>query len=80
MGGDISNLEVVKKICQILKKDPQQWIEFVKDRPGHDRRYAVNWRKINHQLGWKPRFNFKTYLKKTVRWYQENVDWWKPSV
>jgi len=78
MTKDISNLEVIKKVCQIMKKDFQKSVEFVKDRPGHDRRYAVDWRKINKELGWKPRYNFDTYLKKTIDWYKKNVDWWKP--
>lgn len=78
MTNDISNLEVIKKVCQIMKKDFQKSVEFVKDRPGHDRRYAVDWRRIKQQLGWKPKYNFDTYLKKTIDWYRKNVDWWKP--
>jgi len=52
-------------------------IEFVKDRPGHDRRYAIDWSKINKELGWKPEYNFDEYLKITVDWYKNNQDWWK---
>jgi len=78
MTKDISNLEKVREICRVLKKNPKEWIEFVKDRPGHDRRYAVDWRKINKELGWKPKYSFETYLRKTIDWYKENVDWWKP--
>ncbi|MDP3940829.1 MAG: dTDP-glucose 4,6-dehydratase [bacterium] len=72
----ISNIEVVKKILRLLGKDDAM-IEYVKDRPGHDRRYAVDWTKINRELGWKPEHNFDEWLGKTVTWYKENVFWWK---
>lgn len=77
MTKDISNLEVIKKICRLMGKNPDEWIEFVKDRPGHDRRYAVDWRKIKRELGWKPKYNFDQWLKKTVEWYTTNQGWWK---
>lgn len=73
---DINNLEIVKKILKIMGKN-EDFIEFVKDRPGHDRRYAIDWSKINHQLGWKPEHNFDEYLKITIDWYQKNQNWWK---
>jgi len=73
-----SNLEVIKKICKIMKKDFENSVEFVKDRPAHDRRYAVDWGKIRRKLGWKPKYDFDTWLEKTVKWYQENEWWWKP--
>ena len=78
MTDDISNLEVVKKICRILKKQPKDWIEFVKDRPGHDRRYTVNWQKIKRELGWRPKYGFDVWLKKTIDWYVQNKNWWQP--
>lgn len=53
------------------------WIQFVKDRPGHDRKYAINWSKINKELDWQPKYNFDEALAKTVQWYTENKDWWK---
>ena len=77
MTDDISNLEVVKKICRILKKQPKDWIEFVKDRPGHDRRYTVNWQKIKRELGWRPKYDFDVWLEKTINWYIKNQSWWK---
>ena len=52
-------------------------IEFVKDRPGHDRRYAIDWSKINKELGWKPEHDFNEYLKLTIDWYKNNKEWWK---
>lgn len=72
---DINNLEVVKKIISLLGKDESS-IEFVKDRPGHDRRYAIDWSKIHHELGWEPLHNFDEWLAKTVEWYKEHKDWW----
>ena len=73
---DISNLDVIKKILKILEKN-EDMIEFVKDRPGHDRRYAVDWSKIEKELGWKPLHSFDEWLKKTVEWYKNNEEWWK---
>ena len=73
---DISNIDIIKKILKIMGKEESQ-IEFVKDRLGHDRRYAIDWSKINKELGWKPEYNFDEYLKITVDWYKNNQDWWK---
>ena len=73
---DINNLEVIRKILKLLGKDEES-IEFVKDRPGHDRRYAVDWSKIKNELGWEPMHGFDEWLSKTVEWYRENSDWWK---
>jgi dTDP-glucose 4,6-dehydratase len=73
---DIPNIEVVRKILKIMGKD-ESYIEYVKDRPGHDRRYAIDWSKINRKLGWKPEVDFDTGLKLTVDWYLKNQDWWK---
>ena len=73
---DINNLQVVKKILKIMNKE-ENAIELVKDRPGHDRRYAIDWSKINRELGWKPEHNFDEYLKLTVDWYLKNQDWWR---
>ncbi len=73
---DISNLQVVKKILQIMGKD-ESFIEFVKDRPGHDRKYAIDWSKIKSELGWHPQADFASYLKMTIDWYKNNQRWWK---
>ncbi len=72
---DISNLEVVKKILKLLGKD-ESWLVFVADRPGHDRKYAVDWSKIKNELGWQPQSDFDSLLEKTVNWYKENKNWW----
>lgn len=72
---DINNLDVVKKILGIMGKD-ETMIEYVKDRPGHDRRYAIDWKKINTELGWKPLFGFDDWIIKTIEWYKTNQEWW----
>lgn len=72
-----SNIEVVKLILKYLNK-PESLITFVQDRPGHDRRYALDSRKIRKQLGWKPQHRFNYWLKEVVRWYQDNEWWWRP--
>jgi dTDP-glucose 4,6-dehydratase len=73
---DINNLSVIKKIIKLLGKTEDS-IEFVKDRPGHDRRYAVDWSKIKNELGWQPQGDFDELLAKTVEWYKTNENWWK---
>jgi len=78
-----ANIGVVKTICQILdevkpRADGQSYakqITFVKDRPGHDRRYAIDARKIERELGWRPAETFDTGIKKTVQWYLDNPIW-----
>lgn len=73
---DINNLTIVRKIIKILNAS-EELIEFVKDRPGHDRKYAIDWSKIKNELGWKPLYDFDAWLEKTVQWYKENSKWWK---
>lgn len=74
---DINNLGVAIKLLKIFKKD-EKYLKFVKDRPGHDRRYAVDWTKIKKELSWQPKYDFNEWLVKTVEWYQENTWWWRP--
>jgi dTDP-glucose 4,6-dehydratase len=69
------NIEVVKIILKALGK-PESLIAFVKDRPGHDRRYAIDGSKIESELGWQPRHTFGSGIAETIRWYQSNTDWW----
>ncbi|NMC51809.1 dTDP-glucose 4,6-dehydratase [Candidatus Kuenenbacteria bacterium] len=76
MNDDVNNLEIVRKILAILGKG-EEYIEFVKDRPGHDRRYAIDWSKAKSELGYEPRFGLDEYLRKTVEWYKNNEWWWK---
>lgn len=82
-----TNLEVVQTICDLLEEltlekpkgvmNYRDLITFVKDRPGHDARYAIDASKIEFELGWVPEENFKTGIRKTVQWYLDNVDWWE---
>ena len=73
---EMQNIEIVKLILEILGK-PESLIEFVADRPGHDRRYAIDSSKIQNELGWKPEFSFEQAIRKTVEWYLENREWWE---
>jgi dTDP-glucose 4,6-dehydratase len=68
------NLNVVRSILQCLRK-PESLIQFVKDRPGHDRRYALDSSKIRRELGWTPQINFEDGIRKTIAWYQSNPAW-----
>ncbi len=77
MDEGISNLEVAKKICNFLGKSEDD-IELVKDRPGHDVKYAIDWSKIKDELGWQPQVDFEEGLRQTIEWYKEKEAWWKP--
>ena len=70
------NLQVVQTILKALDK-PESLIKYVKDRPGHDRRYAIDPTKIETELGWKPKYNFDTGIAQTIQLYLDNEDWWK---
>lgn len=72
---DIPNIEIIKKILKIMDKT-EDFVEYVKDRPGHDRRYAIDWSKTQQELGWAPEHKFEEYLEKTVNWYMSNQEWW----
>ncbi len=74
---DVNNIELSRKVLSILGLGEEK-IEFVPDRPGHDRRYALDWTKIKNELGWEPAENFDNRLAETVDWYKENSWWWKP--
>jgi dTDP-glucose 4,6-dehydratase len=84
--GERANLDVVAGICALLDEmQPRSphlphasLINFVADRPGHDRRYAIDASKIRRELGWRPRHNFETGLRDTVSWYLDNRWWWEP--
>ena len=88
IGGDNerTNLDIAKTICEIMDKHSDdgfhhaELIEFVVDRPGHDRRYAVNANKIEADLGWTPSMKFNEGFEQTVIWYLENEAWWSPLI
>jgi dTDP-glucose 4,6-dehydratase len=73
------NLDVAKRILQSLAK-PESLLAFVKDRPGHDRRYAMDSSKIEDELRWRPRMSFEEGLVETISWYQQHADWWQRIV
>lgn len=73
---ELSNLELAKMLLRILGR-PESLLTFVKDRPGHDWRYAIDSSRIQTELGWKPRYPLEKGLKQTIEWYQENQAWWK---
>jgi dTDP-glucose 4,6-dehydratase len=78
---ELTNIEVVERICAILDElrpasaPHSRLITFVKDRPGHDRRYAMNTCKMQRELGWLPKESFETGIRKTVQWYLEHQEW-----
>ncbi len=76
IGGDceVRNLDLAKRILQLLDC-PENLIQFVKDRPGHDRRYAMDSSKLQRELGWRCALDFESGLRDTIRWYQENTTW-----
>lgn len=76
LDADVSNLEISKMIMAQMDVS-EDAIEYVKDRPGHDRRYAIDWTKINKELDWKPSVTLEEGLKRTIEWYKTNQDWWK---
>lgn len=73
---DVNNLELLKIIANLMHK-PDSMFEFVTDRPGHDLRYAVDWQKINQELGWSPQVTLEEGLQATITWYQEHQTWWR---
>ena len=87
IGGNnqVKNLDIVYQLCDLmaelageLPERPRELIAFVGDRPGHDRRYAMDISKIKRELGWSPAYNFETGLRQTVEWYLSHRDWWQP--
>ncbi|MNC32119.1 dTDP-glucose 4,6-dehydratase 2 [compost metagenome] len=70
-----TNMQIVNTVLQELGK-PDFLINYVKDRPGHDRRYGIDPTKIMNELGWKPKYSFETGIKETIQWYIKNREWW----
>ena len=76
---EMRNIDIVKLICKELGK-PESLITYVTDRKGHDMRYAIDPTKIHSELGWLPETKFEDGIKKTIKWYLENEDWWQPII
>jgi len=76
---EISNKTIVEKILELLGKS-NNLIEFVEDRPGHDKRYSIDSSKIQNRIGWKPKYEFEQALRETVEWYVNNQSWWEPLI
>ena len=76
---EIANKTIVEKILDILEKS-HDMIEYVRDRPGHDKRYSIDSSKIQKDIDWKPKYKFYNALKETVNWYLENQQWWEPLI
>jgi dTDP-glucose 4,6-dehydratase len=75
--GERSNIDVLENLLDLLGK-PDSLITYVKDRKGHDRRYAIDFTKAQDELGFKPEKPFEEWLKQTVEWFKQNEWWWKP--
>jgi dTDP-glucose 4,6-dehydratase len=83
---EVKNIDLVKMLCQLMDelsvdlpvKPAEDLITFVKDRPGHDRRYAIDATKIKTELGWQPSVTVEEGLRKTIQWYLDNQAWWRP--
>ncbi len=77
--GEKSNIDVLHAILEGMGKDPDDF-DWVKDRPGHDRRYAIDSTKLRRELGWRPKHtDFASGLAQTIKWYKDNEDWWRPA-
>ena len=77
--GEKSNIDVLHAILEGMGKDPDDF-DWVKDRPGHDRRYAIDSTKLRRELGWRPKHtDFASGLAQTIKWYEDNEDWWHPA-
>ena len=78
LGGEteLQNIDITKKILELMGKSGEM-IEYVKDRPGHDFRYAMDITKAKNELGWEPEVSFEDGLKKTIEWYKNNEEWWR---
>ncbi|MEX0919664.1 MAG: dTDP-glucose 4,6-dehydratase, partial [Candidatus Saccharimonadales bacterium] len=75
--GEKNNQQVIEMILELMGKDSSDY-EHVKDRPGHDMRYAIDASKLQSELGWQPKHDFKSGLEETIKWYEQNRDWWQP--
>jgi dTDP-glucose 4,6-dehydratase len=74
---EIANRVITETILREMNKPWDQFVNYVKDRPGHDRRYAIDASKIKHELGWTPKYRFEQAIKTTIQWYRDHESWWR---
>lgn len=74
--GEKNNIDVFQTILKLMGK-PEDWYDRVNDRPGHDRRYAIDWTKLRTELNWQPKLGWEGGIQATIDWYKQNEDWWK---
>ncbi len=74
---ELTNRQITETILREMNKPWDQYVTYVKDRPGHDRRYAIDAGKIKRELGWEPRHRFDTAIRTTIQWYRDNESWWR---
>jgi dTDP-glucose 4,6-dehydratase len=74
---EITNRKITETLIREMGKNWDDVVTYVKDRPGHDRRYAIDASKIKRELGWEPKHRFETAIKTTVQWFKDNQDWWR---
>jgi len=76
---EFTNLEIAQRVLDLMQR-PVSLIKHVSDRPGHDRRYSLNDKRIRSEIGWKPRHSFSSALKRTIHWYEKNEAWWRWAI
>jgi dTDP-glucose 4,6-dehydratase len=74
---EMTNRQITEIILREMNKPWDQFVKYVQDRPGHDRRYAIDASKIKNELGWEPKFRFEQAIKTTIQWYRDNESWWR---
>jgi len=74
---ELTNRVITETILREMNKPWDEFVTYVKDRPGHDRRYAIDASKIKHELGWEPRYRWPQAIKETIQWYKDNEQWWR---
>ena len=74
---EMTNRRIVETLLKEMGKGWEEGVQYVKDRPGHDRRYAIDASKVQRELGWSPRFRFEAAIRDTVQWYRDNEPWWR---
>ncbi|HZZ42292.1 MAG TPA: dTDP-glucose 4,6-dehydratase [Tepidisphaeraceae bacterium] len=74
---ELTNRQITETVLKEMNKPWDEFVTYVKDRPGHDRRYAIDASKIKNELGWEPKHRFATAIKTTIQWYKDNEQWWR---